>query len=338
MISNGANQPQLGLVCITASDRVRFRTTTRKRLLQLELPEQERVLRELYTENLHRLERAIEFCTETGIRLYRMTSALFPFADDMPGESILSEFAVEMQRVGARAQAQGVRLILHPDQFVVLNSDRPDVIKNSLKILTTHARVMDLLGLPQSPWALMNIHGGKGDRAKRLVQVIRDLPDSIRLRLTLENDEYTYSSEQILEICRAAEIPMVFDAHHHIIHEHLDSYEHPSVAEMLTAARTTWQIPEWQVVHISNGEALFGDQRHSNFIHIMPSSYWDAPWIEIEAKQKERAIEQLRQEWTGPDALILPPPIPLEPSISQQTVLDEPTLERLEQEILEPQV
>ena len=29
----------------------------------------------------------------------------------------------------------------------------------------------------------------------------------------------------------------------------------------------------------------------------MPSSYARAPWIEVEAKQKELAIEKLRDEW-----------------------------------------
>jgi UV DNA damage endonuclease len=302
--------PELGLVCITASDAVRYKTMTRKRLLQLAPPEQQQALRALYAENLRRLGLAIDFCATHQIRLYRLSSATFPFADDAVGENILGEFADALRQVGDRALALGLRLVLHPDQFVVLNSDRPDVIENSIKILKTHARVFDLLGLPQSSWALMNIHGGKGDRANRLIQVIRDLPDNIRCRLTLENDEYTYSAETILAICQAAAVPMVFDAHHHIIHEHLETYEDPSVSEMLAAARTTWSNPEWQLVHISNGCDSFGDQRHSDIITLMPSSYRSAPWIEIEAKHKEVAIEKLRQEWlfAGPDAMVQPAP------------------------------
>lgn len=88
-----------------------------------------------------------------------------------------------------------------------------------------------------------------------------------------------------------------FDAHHHIVHEQLDSYEDPSVAEMLKAARSTWKVPEWQLVHISNGNSSFRDREHSDYITIMPSSYRDVRWIEVEAKQKEKAIELLRQSW-----------------------------------------
>lgn len=289
--------PELGLVCITTSDQVRYRTITRKRLLSFPTDEQTRLLRNLYAENLNRLNTAIEFCDSHNIHLYRMPSSLFPFADDVIGENVLTEFVDEMKLVGDRALTLGIRLVLHPDQFVVLNSERPEVIQNSIKILATHARVMDLLGLPRSPWALMNIHGGKGGQAERLIHVIRDLPDPIRSRLTLENDEYTYGAEAILEICHATGVSMVFDAHHHAIYAGLDSYEDPSVAANVIAARTTWEIPEWQLVHISNGQDTFRDPKHSNIIFDMPSAYKTVPWIEIEAKHKEAAIAKLQQEW-----------------------------------------
>jgi len=296
-IESSPQLPQLGLVCITASKTVRFRTLTRKRLLQLSLNAQEEALRLLYDANLERLETAIKFCTAENIHLYRLISGLFPFADDPIGAAVLTEFTDRIQSIGQLAKQSQIRLVLHPDQFVVLNSDRPEVIENSIKILTAHARSFDLLGLPQSPWALMNIHGGKGDRAERLIRVIRSLPDAIRLRLTLENDEYAYSASEILEICRAAEISMVFDAHHHVIHEHLDTYNHSSVAELVAAARTTWMVPDWQLVHISNGNRFFADPHHSDFITQMPDSYRNVSWIEVEAKQKELAIAKLRQDW-----------------------------------------
>nr|WP_290222204.1 UV DNA damage repair endonuclease UvsE [Trichocoleus desertorum] len=292
--------PELGLVCITSSNQVRYRAMTRKRLLQLELPEQERALRELYADNLRRFNLALDFCVEQGIRLYRLTSALFPFADEAIGEAILLEFQEVLRETGDRAQALEIRVVIHPDQFVVLSSDKPDVIDNSIKILRAQARTFDLLGLPRSPWAMMEIHGGKGDRAERLVQVIRDLPDGIRCRLALENDEYAYSAEEIWAVCHEAGVPMVFDAHHHVIHEKLESYEHPSVAEMVLAARTTWPVPEWQLVHISNGCDTFADPHHSDLITVMPSSYREVPWIEVEAKLKEQAIAKLREEWLIP--------------------------------------
>ena len=295
-------RPRLGLVCITVSDAVRYRALTRKRLLQFDETEQRRMLRELYADNLSRLNGALDFCKERGIRLYRMTSALFPFADDAAGEDVLEEFRERIGETGRRATALGIRLVLHPDQFVVLNSDSPQVIANSIKILETHARVMDLLEQPRSAWALIEIHGGKGGRAERLIEVTRSLPEAVRSRIAFENDEYIYSAEEILEVCRAAEVPMVFDAHHHLVHEKLDSYDHESVGRMLAAARETWPVPEWQLVHISNGRDSFGDRNHSGLIETMPAAFRAAPWIEVEAKQKELAIEKLQREWLDAQA------------------------------------
>ena len=119
----------------------------------------------------------------------------------------------------------------------------------------------------------------------------------VRDRLTFENDEYSYSSTEILEVCKKSGVPMVFDAHHHICHEGLTTYDDPSVAEMFYAARETWTNPDWQLVHISNGQNSFGDRTHSDFITDMPSVYREAPWIEIEAKAKEAAIARVEAEW-----------------------------------------
>ena len=87
---------------------------------------------------------------------------------------------------------------------------------------------------------------------------------------------------------------MVFDAHHHIVHEKLDSYDDPSVAHMLEKARETWAVPGHQLVHISTGRAGFNDRQQADLIDTMPASYAGAPWIEIEAKSKEEAIQGLR--------------------------------------------
>jgi UV DNA damage endonuclease len=289
--------PRLGLVCITHSDEVRYRTVTRKRLLQFDAAEQKRRLRELYAANLARLNGALDFCTARGLRLYRMTSNLFPFADDEAGSDVLEEFSDELRRTGARAAELGIRLVLHPDQFVVLSSDSEATVANSVKILESHARVMDMLGLPRSPWALVEIHGGKGGRAERLVEQIGLLPEGVRSRIAFENDEYIYSAAEILEVCRRAGVPMVFDAHHHVVHEGLDSYDHPSVFEMVEAARATWPDPDWQLVHISNGRDSFCDRHHSDLVERMPAAYRRVPWIEVEAKHKELAIERLTADW-----------------------------------------
>ena len=272
---------------------------TRTRYLKLSEPEREIALKELYVDNLSRLNAGISFCQQHNIQLYRLPSGLFPLSDmeDGIGANILEEMSADLAQIGQRSQELDIRLVLHPDQFVVLSSDSPQIVETSIKILARHARTFDLLGLPRSPWSLMNIHGGKSQRPDQLIKVVDQLSEEIRNRLTFENDEYAYSSTEILEVCQRTGVPMVFDAHHHVCHEGLDSYEHESVAEIFYAARETWANPEWQLVHISNGEEAFNDRKHSDFITAMPSVYREAPWIEIEAKAKEQALARLQAEW-----------------------------------------
>jgi UV DNA damage endonuclease len=287
----------LGLVCITNSEAVRYKTVTRKRLLSFDEKAQKEMLRAIYQENINRLNLGIEFCAANGINLYRLTSGLFPFSDEPIGAEILDEFTVPLAETGKKASEKNLRLVIHPDQFVVLSSDSENVIKNSVKILKMHARTLDLLQQPRSEWATMNIHGGKGDRIDKLVESIENLPDEIRSRIAFENDEHAYSSAQILEVCRRANVRMVFDAHHHVCREKLDDYNHPSVAESFWAARETWENPAWQLVHISNGREKFQDRAHSDLIFTMPEVFRFAPWIEVEAKHKELAIAKLQTEW-----------------------------------------
>jgi UV DNA damage endonuclease len=287
--------PHLGLVCITVGPEVRYRTTTRTRFLALDELRQRALLDALYRHNLQTLFNAVDYCHAKRIRLYRVTSNLFPQVDHPVGRQTLESLRDAMSGFGVYAESKNVRVVMHPDQWVVLNSDRPEVITQSIAIMRDHALAFDLLGLPRSPWSMLLVHGGKGNRADVLVDTIARLPENIRARLALENDESCYSANQILDVCRLANVPMVFDAHHHVVREKLDTYEHPSVAEMTLAARDTWRPhPGWQIVHLSNGVASFADPRHSDLITAFPSAFLDAPWVEVEAKGKENAIEPLR--------------------------------------------
>ena len=292
----------LGLVCITNSDQVRYRRTTRKRFLSFPEAEQAEMLRTLYAANAGVLENAIAFCIANNIRMYRISSDVFQFSDEPFGHEILNEFAERLAKLGKRAIENGIRLVLHPDQFVVLSSDSESVIENSIKILRMQGNTMDLLGQPRSEWATMTIHGGKANRPDRLAESVSWLPENVRSRIAFENDEYAYSSDQIRDVCRRSGVPMVFDAHHHVCRERIEDFNDPSVAEAFWAARETWKDPANQLVHISNGREHFNDRAHSDLIFDMPEVYKHAPWIEVEAKHKELAICKLRNEWLNGNA------------------------------------
>ena len=289
--------PNLGLVCITSGPEVRFRTITRTRYLSFPEGERAGVLRELYAHNIARLSGAAAYCTVHGIRLYRMSAALFPMLDlsgDTTGEGVLTELSAELAAAGASFTDAGIRVLVHPDQFIVLNSERPEVVERSVFALSFHGLVMDRLGFSRTPWNTILLHGGKGGRAGQLSEIIATLPDNVRLRLCLENDERAYGPAELLPVCGAAGVPMIFDAHHHVVREKLASQDDPSVRHWVLAARATWTPPEWQVVHLSNGRDGHQDRRHTDLITHFPQAYRDVPWIEVEAKGKELALAGLK--------------------------------------------
>jgi UV DNA damage endonuclease len=289
--------PRLGLVCQTFSEAVRFRVVTRTRFLQMDEREQRQTLTRLYRTNLARLIRALRFCHRRGIGLYRCISNVFPLCDEPIGPAVLDALGSKLAQVGPLARRLGVRVVAHPDQFIVLNSESPRVVETSLHLIGREAAVFDRLGLERSAWSCLIVHGGKSGRADALLGTIDRLPPGVRDRLALENDERAYGAAEIFDLCRRSGLPMVFDAHHHVIKEKLGDFEHPSVRQWLEAAAGTWPDPAWQVVHLSNGREGFNDPRHSEFIAAVPSCYAAAPWVEVEAKGKERAIADLRRRW-----------------------------------------
>lgn len=292
--------PNLGLVCITYDDTLRYRTLTRTHYLKFDEPERRKRLGELYCYNLRKLFEALEYCHARDIRLYRMIANLFPLSDweDGIGKHIIQDMLPLMTGFAARANALGIRVIVHPEQYVVLSSESASVRDNSINLLSHQAFLFDALGLPRSSWAAINIHGGKSGKSRELTEVVRNLPENVKSRLTFENDEYAYSAKEILDVCEKTGVPMVFDAHHHVIHEGLMSLNHPSVAEYTALARQTWQPQDWQIVHLSNGRDKPQDQKHSDLIDVIPEAYRNVRWVEVEAKAKEVAIAALQQKWT----------------------------------------
>ena len=284
------------LVCITHSTS-EVSALTRKRLLQLDAQGQKQKLRELYADNLARLDRALDFCRARGLSLYRMTSGLFPFADDEAGADVLEEFREQVAAVGRRATELGIRLVLHPDQFVVLSSDSPATVANSIKILETHARVLDMLEQPRSPWALIEIHGGKSGRAERLVEQIGRLPEAVRARIAFENDEYAYGAAEILDVCRRA-VGRCLRRAHHVVHEG-GNLRPPERREMVEAARATWPVPEWQLAHISNGRASCRRPTPQRPRRDMPAAYRRGALDRSLGQAQRTRRRELRDEWLG---------------------------------------
>ncbi|MDQ4062368.1 MAG: UV DNA damage repair endonuclease UvsE, partial [Actinomycetota bacterium] len=174
-------------------------------------------VRALIQENLVGLETIIRWNAEHGIPLFRMGQALIPFAShpEFPYDWE-REHGDELRRAGRRARELGIRLSMHPGQYIQPGSLKPDVVQRSLVELRYVARVFDLIGSSDSVLVL-HMGGAYADRpesSKRFIEVMRHESDVLRY-LALENDERIWAVPEIVTTSVALGIPAITDAFHH---------------------------------------------------------------------------------------------------------------------------
>jgi UV DNA damage repair endonuclease len=120
--------------------------------------------------------------------------------------------------IGETARANDVRLSFHPDQFVVLASDREEVVNKSIEEFEYHCDMARWMGYGQKFQDMkINVHisGRRGPQGIR--DVYNRLSPEARNTLTLENEEYTHGLTDCLSLSDL--VPTVMDIHHHWIRE-----------------------------------------------------------------------------------------------------------------------
>lgn len=262
-------------------------------------------IKALYTHNVKRLEDMLPKIHSLGVNLFRISSAMFPLSDQVE-RSLWDNDEVKrhLKTAGDFIKANDIRVSTHPGQFCVLSSDSDDVVHKAFVELGIHAWMFDVMGLDCSPRYAINIHGGKSDRASRLIDQIKSLPDNIRKRLTLENCETAYSIIDLLPVHVATGVPLTFDSHHHVFNDGNISME-----EAYAAAIETWPRGIKPLQHISNTEPSlkegnFTDRRkHSDMIHYVPDVQLqglrdDVIDVEVEAKHKNIAVFEMRKKFS----------------------------------------
>lgn len=282
-----------------------------ERLLQLGRYRDNKYTREAikatYVNNAANLAKMLPVIAASGVRLFRISSALFPLADQV--DHTLWDNAEVRQHLSAAGEfvkKMGMRVTTHPGQFCVLSSDSDKVVENAIADLSVHAWLFDAMGLDHTPHYAINIHGGKSDRIQRLTERIKYLPHNIRSRLTLENDETAYSLVDLLEVHRDTGVPLVWDSHHHIFNDGGISMD-----DAMMLATETWQNGIRPLQHISNTEPYlangsFTDRRkHSDLIHYVPEPQLTALRenivdCDVEAKQKNVAVMKMSADFGIP--------------------------------------
>ena len=295
---------RLGLCCLFSREPIKFRTTTATAMLRLPLATRLARLADLCRANAEALQSALKFCADHGIGAFRINSRILPVKthpevgygmSDLPdGLDIVGRF----RECGVFARANNLRLSLHPDQFVVINSPNPKTLAHSLAELDYQAEVAEWVGAET-----INLHGGGayGDKAKALSTLrrnIQSLPGPVRSRLTLENDDKVYTPSDLLPVCADTGVPLVYDVHHHrCLPDGL------GVEEITERARRTW--PAEPIFHISSPLAGWEGpkpQRHHDYIdpRDFPCQWLGWPLtVEVEAKAKELAVARLAADLKG---------------------------------------
>jgi UV DNA damage endonuclease len=297
------NMLRLGLCCVFSTQPIKFRTATAAQTATYaangRTPEEH--LSAIIIANIASLKAAILWCYNAGIGSFRITSNFLPlYTHPVFGYSLETLAQSDTIQQGLEeckklAKQLDIRLVLHPDQFVVLNSLSPSVVNNSRRELIYHGMLAEALGVD-----VINIHGGGvfGDKAsalQRLHHQIEQLPEAVRSRLTLENDDKSYTPSDLLPICRALDVPLVYDVHHHRCN--LDEMD---IAAATSEALTTWtREPLFHISSPINGWTGKHPMRHHDYIdwNDFPIVWRDIPslTVEIEAKAKEAAIQQLQE-------------------------------------------
>ena len=219
--------------------------------------------------NTHALVKRVA-TLEPELRMIRLTSDMLSFytmdeyKDFWQSSDVQSSLARWFAPIGETARANDVRLSFHPDQFVVLASDRDEVVNKSIEEFEYHCDMVRWMGYGKSFQDFkVNVHisGRRGPQGIR--DVYNRLSPEARNTLTLENEEYTHGLTDCLSLSDL--VPTVMDIHHHWIRE--GEYIEP------TDDRVKRVIDSWRGVRptlhysVSREDCLVEHSRHERPAH-----------------------------------------------------------------------
>jgi UV DNA damage endonuclease len=250
--------------------------------------------------NLDALRAILLWNADHGIRLFRMSQQLIPFAShpSFPYDWE-EEHGAQLRELGRLAARLQIRLSMHPGQFIQPGSPNTDVAARSLAELRYVARLLSLLGAGDLVLHLGGVFGDRDAAAERFVRSLEGDKEILR-HLALENDERLWTVEDALGPAAQLGVPVIVDTLHHAINP-----GSLSLREALDAAFPTWQRPP--KAHLSSQDPA--KQRGAHAPCVAPEDYFalldaldeQTADVMVEAKAKEGAILALMD---------LPAPVP----------------------------
>jgi len=296
----------LGYACINMTLGKSGITTNRSMIKRTFLQKGISYASELALQNVRDLLEIIKWNHRNDIKFFRMSSGVFPWCSEynlseLPDYNRISNL---LSGAGTLVDKYSQRITTHPGPFNVLLSPNENVVKNTIRELSDHADVFDLMGLSRTPYNKINIHcnGVYGDKIKAMDRFCKNfelLPESVQSRLTVENDDKAsmYSVLDLMYIHQRIGIPIVFDYHHHKF-----CTGNLTEEEALKLAASTWPNGIKPVVHYSESKSLHENnssikpQAHSDYISESINTYGVDVDIMLEVKCKELALLDYRSK------------------------------------------
>lgn len=247
------------------------------------------------SKNLADLPKIIELCQSRGILMFRLGNAIVPFASH---QGFKEEWWDELRELFEDTKKQiaksGVRLTIHPGQFIQLGSPNEEVVSRSLQELKYCFRVLDLLGADQDGVVTLHLGGAHGDKEATISRFCEVFyaNEWLAKYLALENDEYNFNAKETLYVANRCGIPFIFDIFHHSIN--------PSPIEWRDIKKS-WGSKKPKL-HISSQADGGKKGMHADFIaeddflalvHFLGEDV-EGVDVMVEAKAKEDAIAALK--------------------------------------------
>lgn len=190
--------------------------------------------------NLEGLAKILRYNVENDLLFFRISSDLLPFASHPVCKfDWMNHYKLQFKEIGEYIKKKDIRISMHPDQFILINSIKEKVVQRSIKELDYHYKVLNAMGLDITSKIQIHVEGVYGDKPKaieKFVERYESLSESIKKRLVIENDDRLFSLKDCLYINQLTGIPVVFDSFHH---ECLNSEE--SVRDAIMKAQTAWK-------------------------------------------------------------------------------------------------
>lgn len=279
----------------------------------LKLPDREAALRKITriaNDNLENTLRILRHADAADVHVYRLSSKLIPlFGHELTqGWDFFRYLGKSFAEIGEFVRSRQMRVSFHPDHFTLLNSPKPEVLVNSVDDLTRHGAMFDAMGLDNTAKNVIHVGGGYKDKVSSLLRFQENyagVPQAIKDRLTLENDDKTYTARDTLGLCQVVGLPMVLDIHHHRCNYEPSSDWNCILKEILPDVFETWRgtgLPP--KIHASSSKSEKEFRAHHEevfaedvvpFLELCKVHNQDID-IMLEAKNKDVALFRLLKE------------------------------------------